>query len=142
MKNKYQKRRPVAARLDGENKAVDSGAAGHSRPPLARMLRLHEWLVANRYPNCRRMGEEFEVSAKTVQRDVNFMRDQMRLPIEYDKRRFGFHYTGPVNGFPAVGIAMEETSGPLFEASGATGHWRKTRLGRRWPRRFRRVYPF
>jgi predicted DNA-binding transcriptional regulator YafY len=77
---------------------------GYSRPPLARMLRLHEWLMGERYPNCRKIAEEFEVSAKTVQRDVNFMRDQMGLPIEYDKGRFGFHYTRVVSGFPAVGL--------------------------------------
>lgn len=76
---------------------------GFSRPPLARMLRLHEWLVAGRNPNCRKLAEQFEVSAKTVQRDVNFMRDRLGLPIEYDKTRFGFHYTRPVTGFPAIG---------------------------------------
>ena len=79
---------------------------GYSRPPLARMMRLHEWLMANRYPNCRKIAEEFEVSGKTVQRDVNFMRDRMGLPIEYDKGRFGFHYTHSVTVFPALGISV------------------------------------
>jgi len=90
---------------------------GHSRPPLARMLRLHEWLVEDRYPNCRKIAEEFEVSAKTVQRDVNFMRDQMGLPIEYDNGRFGFHYTRAVTGFPA----MERGA-----AKGRANPWKKT----------------
>ncbi len=84
---------------------------GYSRPPLARMLRIHEWLMGNRYPNCRKIAEEFEVSAKTVQRDVNFMRDQMGLPIEYNKARFGFHYTRAVTGFPAVGKARWKAEG-------------------------------
>jgi predicted DNA-binding transcriptional regulator YafY len=68
------------------------------------MMKLHEWLMENRYPNCRQMAEEFEVSAKTVQRDVNFMRDRMGLPIEYDKARFGFRYTRVVSGLPAMGM--------------------------------------
>jgi len=72
---------------------------------------MHERLVANRYPNCRQMAEEFEVSAKTVQRDVNFMRDQMGLPIEYDKGRFGFHYTRPVTALPALGMAAGKGGG-------------------------------
>ena len=78
---------------------------GYSRPPLARMQRVHEWLMENRYPNCRKIAEEFEVSTKTVQRDINFMRDQMGLPIDYAKERFGFHYTRAVSGFPAVGAS-------------------------------------
>jgi len=84
---------------------MDTRGAGYSRPPLARMLRLHERLMENRYPNCRQMAEELEVAAKTVQRDINFMRDQMRLPIEYDKGRFGFHYTRAVISLPAVAMA-------------------------------------
>jgi predicted DNA-binding transcriptional regulator YafY len=104
---KYDKRRRSSPRDrdGGEEERIERGGAGYSRPPLARMLRLHEWLMDNRYPNCRRMAEEFEVSAKTVQRDVNFMRDQMGLPIEYDKRRFGFHYTRAVTALPAMGAA-------------------------------------
>jgi len=70
------------------------------------MLRLHEWLMANRHPNCRKIAEEFEISAKTVQRDINFMRDRMGLPIEYDKKRFGFHYTRTVTVFPTLGITV------------------------------------
>jgi len=101
----------------GGEERMERGSAGHSRPPLARMLRLHEWLMGNRYPNCRRLAEEFEVSAKTVQRDVNFMRDQMGLPIEYDKRRFGFHYTRAVTALPAMGTATGKGGGNLWRAS-------------------------
>ena len=111
MKNYDKRTRPVSARRSGGNQAEGPGVAGYSRPPLARMLRLHEWLMAGRYPNCRMMAEEFEVSAKTVQRDVNFMRDRLGLPIDYDKARFGFHYTRPVSGFPAMRTAEGKGSG-------------------------------
>lgn len=83
----------------------------YSRPPLMRMVRLHEWLIANRYPNCRKIAEEFEVSSKTVQRNVNFMRDQMGMPIEYDMERFGFRYTQPVMEFPALGFYSTKPPG-------------------------------
>jgi len=99
MKNRNTRRTPEEKTAE----AVDWTNAGSSRPPLARMMRLHERLMAGRYPNCRKMANEFEVSPKTIQRDVNFMRDQMGLPIEYDKGRFGFRYTRPVDGFPAAG---------------------------------------
>ena len=94
----------------------DRSGAGYSRPPLARMLRLHQSLMENRYPNCRQMAEEFEVAAKTIQRDINFMRDQMRLPIEYDKARFGFHYTRPVTELPTMGLSAVKRAG---------GGWRR-----------------
>ena len=61
-----------------------------TRPPLLRMIRIHDLLSAGRYPNCSLLALEFEVSTKTIQRDVDFMRDQLVLPIEYDRARHGF----------------------------------------------------
>lgn len=115
-----QSKRTGRAASAGEGS--DRGAAGYSRPPLARMMKLHEWLTENRYPNCRQMAEEFEVSAKTVQRDVNFMRDRMGLPIEYDKARFGFRYTRVVSGLPAIGMTAGKGAVSTTRQAGQTGH--------------------
>jgi len=80
----------------------------HSRPPLERMMRMHERLKAGRYPNCRKLADELEVSSKTVQRDIDFMRYRLGLPIEYDQLHFGFYYTEPVASFPNVEISEGE----------------------------------
>lgn len=84
------------------------GAEQHSRPPLARMLRIHDLISGNSHPNCTSMAVEFEVSPKTVMRDVDFMRDQMHLPIEYSALERGFCYTRPVSAFPRVSISEGE----------------------------------
>ena len=80
----------------------------YSRPPLERMMRMHQRLKAGRYPNCRKLAEELEVSSKTVQRDIDFMRYRLGLPIEYDQLHFGFYYTEPVSSFPNVEISEGE----------------------------------
>jgi proteasome accessory factor B len=80
----------------------------YSRPPLERMMRMHARLQAGRYPNCRKLADELEVSSKTVQRDLDFMRYRLGLPIEYDQLHFGFYYTEPVSGFPNVEISEGE----------------------------------
>jgi predicted DNA-binding transcriptional regulator YafY len=72
------------------------------------MLRIHDLLSAGRYPNCSVLAEEFEVSAKTVQRDVDFMRDQLMLPVDYDRRRHGFVYSTPVGQFPLITVSEGE----------------------------------
>jgi predicted DNA-binding transcriptional regulator YafY len=79
-----------------------------TRPPLLRMIRTHELLSAGRYPNCSLLAREFEVSAKTIQRDVDFMRDQLVLPIEYDSARHGFAYTRAVGQFPLITVSEGE----------------------------------
>src|SRR5213082_407881 len=79
-----------------------------SRPALEGMMRMHQRLKAGRYPNCRKLADELEVSAKTVQRDIDFMRYRLGLPIEYDQLHFGSYYTEPVSSFPNVEISEGE----------------------------------
>jgi proteasome accessory factor B len=81
-----------------------------SRPPLERMMRIHTAIASGRFPNASSLAREFEVSTKTIQRDLDFMRDRMGLPVEYHPQRFGFHYTEPVDAFPTLQI----TEGELF----------------------------
>ncbi|MCW5548581.1 MAG: HTH domain-containing protein, partial [Opitutaceae bacterium] len=48
-----------------------------SRPPLERMLRIHDSLRRGAMVNCTRLVEELEVSRKTIVRDIAFMRDRL-----------------------------------------------------------------
>lgn len=82
----------------------------HSRPPLERMLRIHQALQSGGYPNAATLAEELEVSAKSIHRDLEFMRERLRLPLEYDYGNRGYYYTEQVNSFPTVQI----TEGELF----------------------------
>jgi proteasome accessory factor B len=117
----------------------------YSRPPLERMMRMHQRLKAGRFPNCRKLAEELEVSSKTVQRDIDFMRYRLGLPIEYDQLHFGFYYTEPVSSFPNIEIsegelvalyigqkALAQYKGTSFEAPLATA-FRKITDGLRDP---------
>jgi proteasome accessory factor B len=87
-------------------------AAGmlHSRPPLERMLRIHQALQSGQFPNASTLAREIEVATKTIHRDIEFMRDRLGLPVEYDSARIGYHYTEEVSAFPNIQI----TEGELF----------------------------
>lgn len=98
---------------------------GLSRPPLERMLRIHERLKQGRFPNCSQLSGELEVSAKTIQRDIDFMRDRLDLPIEFNKLENGFHYTAPVENFPTVQVTEGEMVA-LFVAEKALAQYRGT----------------
>jgi predicted DNA-binding transcriptional regulator YafY len=67
--------------------------------PIARMQLIYEAIRAERRPNCSLLAKRLEVSAKTVQRDIDYMRYQLNLPIEYDQERHGFYFTEPVASF-------------------------------------------
>jgi predicted DNA-binding transcriptional regulator YafY len=83
-------------------------AGGRKRPPFERMKKIFGRLQDGKYPNCSTMAAEFAVSAKTVKRDIDFMRDRWELPIEYDNQRFGFYFTKPVERFPGVPVTEKE----------------------------------
>jgi len=80
----------------------------HSRPPLERMMRIHQAITAGKYPNATTLAAEIEVVVKTIHRDIEFMRERMGLPIEYDSRKFGYRYTEEVNAFPTLQITEGE----------------------------------
>ena len=64
------------------------------------MLRIHQALQAGGFPNATALAREADVSSKTIHRDLEFVRDRLNLPIEFDGRRNGYTYTGEVSGFP------------------------------------------
>jgi proteasome accessory factor B len=74
------------------------------------MLRIHQALQSGKFPNASTLAAEIEVATKTSHRDIEFMRDRLGLPVEYDGARFGYHYTQEVSAFPNLQI----TEGELF----------------------------
>ena len=81
-----------------------------SRPPLERMLRIHQALEAGKFPNATTLAKELEVTTKTIQRDLEFMRDRLNLPVEFERIRNGYCYGSQVSAFPS----MQITEGELF----------------------------
>ncbi|MDG1668896.1 MAG: WYL domain-containing protein [Opitutae bacterium] len=79
-----------------------------SRPPLARMIRIHEELQESRLPNATTLSKLLETSTKTINRDITYMRDQLGLPVEWDAQANGYYYTSYVDGFPTVQISEGE----------------------------------
>ena len=109
-------------------KKVASSLAGNSssaRQPLFRIMQIHQLLQLKEYPNCQALSHEFEVSYKTVQRDIDFMRDQLRLPIDYDTVRHGFHYTREVKNLPSLALQEGEVVA-LLVAQKAAEQYRGT----------------
>lgn len=96
-----------------------------SRPPLERMMQIHARLKDRHFPNARKVAEQLEVSPKTIQRDIDFMRYRLGLPIEYDSLRFGFYYSEPVTAFPNIEVSEGEITA-LFVAQKALAQYKGT----------------
>jgi proteasome accessory factor B len=91
-----------------KSKAAQNDGLRHSRPPLERMLRIHQVVQSGKFPNATRLAQELEVSTKSIHRDIEFMRDRLDLPLEYHPQKFGYHYTAEVTAFPTLHITEGE----------------------------------
>ena len=77
-------------RLSEKNRAVRISSAAktrtlHSRPPLYRFQEIFHAIKTGQYPNRTKLAETIEVTTKTIQRDIDYMRYQMSVPIDLEQ---------------------------------------------------------
>ena len=81
-----------------------------------RLLKIDEMIRAKRFPTVRSLAKEFEVSKRTVERDIEFLRDRYEAPIEYDHSKCGYVYTQETFFLKSLFLTDEELfSAAVFE---------------------------
>ena len=103
-----------------------------------RLLELDRHIRAGDYPNCLSFAADWEVAQKTIQRDIEYLRDGLGAPIEYDRERKGYYYTDTNWFLPAMNV----TEGDLFYlllASKVVEQYRGTPVAEHVEKVFRKV---
>jgi predicted DNA-binding transcriptional regulator YafY len=72
-----------------EGKARSEG----TRPVLSRIYFIDRQIAAGKYPSTKQLAEEYEVGTATISRDIEFLRDMLDAPIEYDAQHRGYYYS-------------------------------------------------
>jgi predicted DNA-binding transcriptional regulator YafY len=80
----------------------------HSRPPLARFQEIFHAIKTGRFPNRTKLARSIEVTTKTIQRDLDYMRYQLGLPIEFDYAQGGYYFTKPMTDLPLFQLTESE----------------------------------
>lgn len=62
------------------------------RPLWRRLQTIHHQIKEGRRPNASSLARELKVSTKTVQRDLDYLRDELEAPIEFDRGENGYRY--------------------------------------------------
>jgi predicted DNA-binding transcriptional regulator YafY len=109
-----------------------------ARPFLERIAALDRALRAGRYPNAVGLARELEVSHRTVQRDIDFLRDRLGAPLAYDGRRHGYRYTDPTYRLPLWPVTEGELVA-LFLAERVLQQYRGTPYAGALARVFRKI---
>ncbi len=97
----------------------------NTRPQIYRLMVIDREIRAGRYPNSTRLAEALEVSGRTIQRDVEFLRDSLRAPLEFDPTHNGYVYTEPSFFLPTQQLTEGELLAVLV-ADKALGEFRGT----------------
>lgn len=105
---------------------------------LPRVFWIEHQLRAQRYPNATTIAAHFETSTKTAQRTLDYMRDQLRLPLAYSAEHRGWYYTEPTYALPAVELTEGDLVAVLL-AEKLARQYRGTALGRQVEAAFAKI---
>jgi predicted DNA-binding transcriptional regulator YafY len=75
---------------------------------LPRIYRIEKEIASGKYPNSDGLARLFETSISTISRDIEFMRDQLGAPIEYDALNRGYYFTEKTFRLPASFTSAED----------------------------------
>lgn len=97
------------------------------KPQLARLLYIDQQIARGRYPNATSMAKDYEVSDRTIKRDIEYFRDQLNAPICYDSRKRGYFYEDSSYRFSPVTV-QEKDVFALFLADKVLAQYENTPL--------------
>jgi predicted DNA-binding transcriptional regulator YafY len=96
---------------------VARSGAFKDRPLWRRLQTIHHEIKERKFPNASSLARDLAVSSKTVQRDLDYLRDELEAPIEFDRGENGYAYSRsdyvlpflPVDGRDlfSIGVAAE-----------------------------------
>jgi predicted DNA-binding transcriptional regulator YafY len=89
------------------------------------MQHIDRELRNDRYPNCSGIAGYFDVNRKSIQRDIDFMRDMLNAPIDYDRYRKGYFYTKEWV-FDLTALLDEQESEALAASAEVLSHYSGT----------------
>jgi predicted DNA-binding transcriptional regulator YafY len=79
-----------------------------------RFIWFDDQVKGKKFPNATSLAEQFEISTKTAQRDIDFMRDRLLCPLYYDSSQKGYYYDDETFSLPMVYLSSEELSALLI----------------------------
>lgn len=74
------------------------------KPQHSRLLFIDKQIRDKTFPNCSSLAAQWEVSSKTIQRDIDYLKNMLDAPLDYDARKRGYYYTEENYQLPAIAL--------------------------------------
>ncbi|AEF86029.1 conserved hypothetical protein [Treponema primitia ZAS-2] len=75
---------------------------------LPRIYFIDKEIASGKYPNTKALAKLYETGTATISRDIEFMRDRLGAPIEYDYFHKGYYYTEKTFRLPAAFTSADD----------------------------------
>jgi predicted DNA-binding transcriptional regulator YafY len=105
---------------------------------LERIFWIDYEIRAGRYPNNGQIAAHFEISEKTAQRTMEFLRDRLKMPVGYNAEERGWYYTEPAWALPAIELIEGDLIAILL-AEKLSRQYRGTAIGQQVAQAFSKV---
>jgi predicted DNA-binding transcriptional regulator YafY len=63
------------------------------RATLARIYSIERQIASGKYPNVNDLAKKYECGTATIYRDIEYMRNMLNAPIEYDAKQRGWYFS-------------------------------------------------
>ncbi|WP_230843175.1 helix-turn-helix transcriptional regulator [Gloeobacter morelensis] len=73
-----------------------------------RLMRMDEWIRSGQARSIGQLAQKLEVSPRTISTDTDFLRDQLKAPLEFERGGRGWYYTDPQWRLPLVPLSEGE----------------------------------
>lgn len=75
---------------------------------MRRINEIHRRLCEGRIWTAVALARDFEVDERTIRRDLEYMRDQLRMPLEYERHRRTWYYSEPAGDLSATLVSIKD----------------------------------
>ena len=86
------------------------GNRAEEKVKVNRVLMIDEAIRSGSFPSIKQLASGCEVTRRTIERDIEYLRDMYQAPIEYDNVKRGYYYSEPNFFIKSVML----TEGELF----------------------------
>jgi predicted DNA-binding transcriptional regulator YafY len=71
------------------------GKGAEEKVRVNRVLMIDEAIRSGTYPSIKELARKAEITKRTIERDIEYLRDMYHAPIEYDYEKRGYYYSEP-----------------------------------------------
>ncbi len=79
-----------------------------TRSQIERLFQIVAEIQSGNFPNCTVLQKLVDRNRRTIMRDLEFLRDSLNAPLEYDAVRRGYHFTDDFTLMPPLDLKSED----------------------------------